>query len=80
MERYRIEIGKLHGVKPGNIVGAIANEAEISSKFIGRITINEDHSTVDLPYSMPTDTFQLLKRVRINDRRLDISRQENSFQ
>ncbi|MFW2368992.1 MAG: DEAD/DEAH box helicase, partial [Desulforhopalus sp.] len=63
MERYRIEIGKLHGVKPSNIVGAIANEADISSKFIGRITINEDHSTVDLPYSMPTDTFQLLKRV-----------------
>ena len=76
MERYRIEIGKLHGVKPGNIVGAIANEADISSKFIGRITINEDHSTVDLPYSMPTDTFQLLKRVRINDRKLDISRQQ----
>ena len=78
MERYRIEIGKLHGVKPGNIVGAIANEADISSKFIGRITINEDHSTVDLPYSMPTDTFQLLKRVRINDRKLDISRQQMS--
>ena len=78
MERYRIEIGKLHGVKPGNIVGAIANEADISSKFIGRITINEDHSTVDLPYSMSTDTFQLLKRVRINDRKLDISRQQMS--
>jgi len=78
MERYRIEIGKLHGVKPGNIVGAIANEADISSKFIGRITINEDHSTVDLPDSMPTDTFQLLKRVRINDRKLDISRQQMS--
>lgn len=78
MERYRIEIGKLHGVKPGNIVGAIANEADISSKFIGRITINEDHSMVDLPYSMPTDTFQLLKRVRINDRKLDISRQQMS--
>lgn len=78
MERYRIEIGKLHGVKPGNIVGAIANEADISSRFIGRITINEDYSTVDLPYSMPTDTFQLLKRVRINDRRLDISRQQIS--
>ena len=78
MERYRIEIGKLHGVKPGNIVGAIANEADISSKFIGRITINEDHSTVDLPYSMPADTFQFLKKVRINDRKLDISRQQMS--
>ena len=76
MERYRIEIGKLHGVKPGNIVGAIANEADINSKYIGRITINEDHSTVDLPYSMPVDTFQILKRVRINDHRLNISLQK----
>ncbi len=37
MDRYRIEIGSSHGVKPGNIVGAIANEADISSEHIGRI-------------------------------------------
>jgi len=74
MDRYRIEVGSLHGVKPGNIVGAIANEADISSKYIGRITINDDHSMVDLPHDMPTGTFQLLKKVRINERKLKISR------
>jgi ATP-dependent RNA helicase DeaD len=74
MERYRIEIGLTHGVKPGNIVGAIANEAEISSEHIGRISIFDDHSTIDLPYGMPDDILRLLKKVRINERMLKISR------
>lgn len=72
MERYRIEVGKNHGVKPGNIVGAIANEADISSSHIGRITLFDTHSTVDLPLGMPTDIFKLLKKVWINNRPLKI--------
>jgi ATP-dependent RNA helicase DeaD len=74
MERYRIEIGLTHGVKPGNIVGAIANEAELSSEHIGRISIFDDHSTIDLPFGMPDDILRLLKKVRINERMLKISR------
>ena len=72
MERYRIEVGKDHGVKPGNIVGAIANEADISSRHIGRISIFNSHSTVDLPYGMPDDVFRILKKVWINNRPLKI--------
>jgi ATP-dependent RNA helicase DeaD len=68
MDRYRIEIGETHGVKPGNIVGAIANEADISSDHIGRIAIFEDYSTVDLPYGMPAQILRLLQGVRINGR------------
>jgi hypothetical protein len=49
METFRIEVGYDHGVKPGNIVGAIANEAQLEAKHIGRIEIFEDHSFVDLP-------------------------------
>lgn len=74
MERYRIEVGKNHGVKPGNIVGAIANEADISSSHIGRITLFDTHSTVDLPFGMPTDIFRLLKKVWINNRPLKIQK------
>jgi ATP-dependent RNA helicase DeaD len=74
MDRYRLEIGLNHGVKPGNIVGAIANEAEISSEHIGRISIFDDYSTVDLPWGMPDDILRLLKKVRINERMLKISR------
>ncbi|MDP3480528.1 MAG: DEAD/DEAH box helicase [Desulfoprunum sp.] len=78
MDRYRIEIGLNHGVKPGNIVGAIANEADISSANIGRISIFDDYSTVDLPNGMPTDIFKILQKVRINDRTMRISRLEES--
>jgi len=82
MERYRIEVGKKHGVKPGNIVGAIANEADISSSHIGRITLFDSHSTVDLPFGMPADILRLLKKVWINNRPLKIQKtaaDENRF-
>ena len=49
MRRYRIKVGHDHGVKPGNIVGAIANEAKLPSRLIGPIKIHQDHSTVELP-------------------------------
>ena len=76
MQRYRIEVGDRHGVKPGNIVGAIANEAEIDSEYIGRIEIFDDHSTVDLPEGMPREIFKHLKSVWVSGQRLQISRLE----
>ena len=74
METFRVEVGHMHGVKPGNIVGAIANEAELDSKHIGRITIHEDHSLVDLPTGMPSEILQLLKKSWVAGQRLRISR------
>jgi ATP-dependent RNA helicase DeaD len=74
MERFRIEVGHEHGVKPGNIVGAIANEAEIESEYIGRIEIFDDHSTVQLPEGMPKEIFKHLKSVWVSGQRLQISR------
>lgn len=76
MERFRLEVGNTHGVKPGNIVGAIANEAEIDSEHIGRIEIFADHSTVDLPEGMPRELFKHLKSVWVSGQRLQISRVE----
>jgi len=74
LERFRIEVGHEHDVKPGNIVGAIANEAEIDAQYIGRIEIYGDHSTVDLPEGMPKEIFQHLKTVWVSGRKLQISR------
>lgn len=79
METYRLEVGHVHAVKPGNIVGAIANEAGLDSSRIGRIEIHDDFSTVDLPAGMPDDIFQLLRRVRVGGQQLRISRMERSF-
>ncbi len=74
MERFRIEVGDVHGAKPKDIVGAIANEAELDGKFIGAITIESDHSFVDLPLGMPSTIFELLKKVRVAGQPLKISR------
>ena len=74
METYRLEVGATHGAKPGNIVGAIANEAGIEGVRIGRVDIREDHSYVDLPGGMPRDIFAKLQKVRIVGRELRISR------
>ncbi|WP_039959506.1 DEAD/DEAH box helicase [endosymbiont of Riftia pachyptila] len=65
MVRYRIEVGYQHEVKPGNIVGAIANEADIESSYIGHIEIHDDFSTIDLPEGMPKEILQLLRKVRV---------------
>jgi len=73
MERFRIEVGHDHQVKPGNIVGAIANEADIESKYIGRISIYDDHSTVDLPEGMPKELLYTLKKVWVAGQQLKIS-------
>lgn len=73
MQRYRLEVGHNHEVKPGNIVGAIANEADIESKYIGRICIYDDHSTVDLPAAMPKEILYTLKKVWVSGQQLKIS-------
>ncbi len=76
MDRYRIAVGHMHGVKPGNIVGAIANEAGIDAEFIGRIDIFTDYSTVDLPEKMPQTILNILKRARVAGNPLEIRRYE----
>ena len=73
MERYRIEVGRNHDARPGDIVGAIANEAGIESRFIGHIKLFDEFSTVDLPAGMPKEVLQHLKKVRVRNRQLDIS-------
>lgn len=72
MQRFRIEVGHVHGAKPGNIVGAIANEANINSKHIGAIEIYDNFSTVDLPEGMPKETRDTLQGTRVAGQRLNI--------
>ena len=74
MVSYRIEVGNNHDVRPGNIVGAIANEAGIDSQYIGRINIHDDYSLIDLPDGMPKEVFNDLKKVWVSGQRLNISR------
>jgi ATP-dependent RNA helicase DeaD len=73
LARYRIEVGRSHGVEPKHIVGAIANEANINSRDIGQIKIHDDYCLVDLPRSMPPALFRHLQKVWVCGQQLQIS-------
>ena len=72
MRRYRIQVGHDHGVKPGNIVGAIANEAKLPSRLIGPIKIHQDHSTVELPEDLSPRQLHVIRTARVCQRSLDL--------
>ena len=78
METFRVEVGHAHGVKPGNIVGAIANEAGLESRYIGRIDIHDDHSILDLPEGMPPEILAHLRKSWVVGQQLRISRWDGS--
>jgi len=72
MQRYRIQVGWADGAKPGNIVGAIANEGGIAGAEMGAISIQRSYSTIDLPEGVPQDVIRLLSRTRVAGKQLRI--------
>jgi ATP-dependent RNA helicase DeaD len=72
-ETFRIEVGYLHGVKPGNIVGAIANVAGLEGSQIGHVDIRDDHTFVGLPKGMPKNIMAELAKTRVAGQMLRIS-------
>ncbi|TWT50788.1 ATP-dependent RNA helicase DeaD [Rubripirellula amarantea] len=72
MRRYRVEVGKADGVRPGNLVGAIANEANLDSKFIGQIHIDHNFTTVDLPDQLPAEALRVLENTWVMGKKLQI--------
>jgi ATP-dependent RNA helicase DeaD len=62
---YRIAVGKRHKVMPGAIVGALANEGGLHRSDFGHITINMDHSLVELPAKLSAQTLKSLEKTRI---------------
>ncbi len=78
MQRYKVDVGYNDDVKPGNLVGAIANEAEIDSQYIGQIEIHDDYSTIDLPGGMPKETLEALRKTWVCQQKLNIRRLDNN--
>jgi ATP-dependent RNA helicase DeaD len=72
-EIFRIEVGYAHGVKPGNIVGAIANVAGLEGWQIGHVDIRDDHTFVGLPKGMPEVVMAELAKTRVAGRALRIN-------
>ncbi len=77
-ETYRLEVGKVHDVKPGNIAGAIINEIGLDPEAVGKIIISDQYSTVELPAGMPNDVFHELRKVRVCGRQLRVSKMDES--
>ena len=72
-DMFRLDVGKVHGVKPGNIVGAIANEAGLKSRYITGLKIHEDHSIVRLPRDMPKKIMRDLTKAWVCGRQLNLT-------
>ncbi len=73
---YRIRVGRRHQVHPGAIVGAIANEGGLRRQDFGRIDIQADHTTVELPAELPAGTLAALKRTRISGQLIELTRDD----
>jgi ATP-dependent RNA helicase DeaD len=72
LAKFRIDVGRNHGVTPKDIVGAIANEGGIEGKYIGQIHLFDEYSTVELPAGIPPEILGTLKRTRIRQTPLNI--------
>ena len=72
MSQYRIAVGKKDNVKPGSIMGALANEAGLSGGDIGRISIRFDHSIVELPADLPADQLHQMQGIRVGGQAIAI--------
>ena len=69
---YRLAVGRTDGAGPGDIVGAIANEAGIDSAHIGSIRIADNFSTIELPATLSADLIAKIRKIRVRNRELDI--------
>jgi len=79
-QTYRIEVGHAHGVLPGNIVGAIANETGVSGRLVGAIRIDERHSLVDVPDAIADRVVAALRGTYIKGKRLPIRRDQRGLE
>jgi len=71
-QTFRVQVGEAHGAKPGNLMGAIANEAGLEARQIGRIRVFEQHSLVELPEGLPARLIKHLSSVRVAGQMLRI--------
>ncbi|MEL7496310.1 MAG: DEAD/DEAH box helicase [Planctomycetota bacterium] len=79
MQTFRVEVGRSDGVGPGNLVGAITNEANLTNADIGRIRLFDRFSTIDLPADLPGDMIEHLSNVFVSGKPLQITRSDETY-
>ncbi len=70
MARIYIAAGWSSGIQPGDLVGAIANEAKINSKALGGIEILDRFSLVEVPEAAAAKIIDVLGRTRIKGQKV----------
>ncbi|MCT1883377.1 DEAD/DEAH box helicase [Corynebacterium sanguinis] len=73
-DTYRLDVGKRQHVRPGAIVGALANEGGLNSRDFGRITIGGDFTLVELPKNLDSSVLDRLSDTRISGQLINIQR------
>lgn len=69
---YWIAVGHQDRVRPGNIVGALANEVGLPASAIGAIDLRGNHSLVELPADLTSAQLEAAANAEINGRRLGL--------
>ena len=76
MTRLYVGVGRMDGVRPGDLVGAIAGEADISGRSIGAIDIAPRFSLVDVPEGDADRVISAMRNASIKGRRAPVRRDE----
>ncbi|MCI9139927.1 DEAD/DEAH box helicase [bacterium 1XD42-8] len=74
MTRLFINIGKRDGVRPANILGAIAGESGISGNLVGSIDMYDNYTFVDVPQNMASEVLDAMNQAKIKGRSVTMER------
>ena len=74
MTRVYIGAGRKAGIRPGDLVGAIANEAQVDSRSIGAIEIADRFSLVEVPEDMAEQIIDALRSTTLKGKRVVVRR------
>jgi ATP-dependent RNA helicase DeaD len=73
--RIFIGVGRNAGIRPQDLVGAIANEAGLSGRFIGAIEISDDASWVEVPQDAAATVVAALRGTKLRGKRAVVRRE-----
>ena len=68
----RISVGKDEGIRPADLVGAIAGEAGVPSRVIGAIRVHDDYSLVEVPEELSDQIIEALRRTKIRGHKVTV--------
>lgn len=72
MTKLHIAAGRTAGIRPGDLVGAIANEAGLDSRVLGAIEVTDKFSLVEVPEDMADGIMDALSRSRIKGHKVAV--------